>query len=703
SRVPFDTDGINEIVAEIRSALSRFPDGIRTIVTVPDFISRDLGFDHSHLQADLADLLREILLQKQGLAVVEINEARSIAVELERTGGDLRRLVPLLVEGEYRTDPRGQEGPSISIKVTLRKGEQEAVRIESGAIPIDAAGAFIVGTVQPEALNLLSESGGPGDAPGASFTRLIARADQFAEIGDFERAAALREAALLLQPQAVDQRVALVREYARWNHDPVEVWPRAASKGWDGPFWEYVVGQCRASWRRSLQHVERLILNRQVDLKVGGELFEDTIHSICGIRPTNAAQLGEEERLKKDFIRHVAPALFQLPSSDSPSMREQQRELAVYRIFEMAFLRADGNFLHEEDLDLVGDLLCELLPEDTPVPMVLLYRLKDGTRMFGGDPERNVSPEAWARFARRLMNSPRPLAKACGQYAWLCDHHYRLNQVSEALLAEAESLSASLDSAPLETLDISRHLKQVANEELGWARGAWQKTMATSALSRQEAAPPPNPTPSVEGPLVQAEGTILCERVRLDPLEILLVSQGPGSEKLEGHRWRAAGGSYGWLEIIPAWEGLDVVFSTGAILFLGADQTAREILVGEELSIGSVVFDGRHVWASGGYDQGVYVIDRDGHLVAHITAADGLPDSSYCTPLHVIGPGRVLAAGSIGIKGRGWLATLELVGTRPRVNVFHEAVKAWPHGDASAEAALDPTMRFFPEWIMGHR
>ena len=39
--------------------------------------------------------------------------------------------------------------------------------------------------------------------------------------------------------------------------------------------------------------------------------------------------------------------------------------------------RMDGEVLGEEDLQLLGDLICELLPADSPVSADLLWRLRD--------------------------------------------------------------------------------------------------------------------------------------------------------------------------------------------------------------------------------------------------------------------------------------------------------------------------------------
>lgn len=62
-------------------------------------------------------------------------------------------------------------------------------------------------------------------------------------------------------------------------------------------------------------------------------------------------------------------------------------------------------------------------------------------------------------------------------------------------------------------------------------------------------------------------------------------------------------------------------------------------IVDPKLSVHSVVFDGKYVWASGGYDNGVYILDRQGKVIAHVAAEHGLAGAYVYTPLDI---GRVL-------------------------------------------------------------
>jgi hypothetical protein len=347
------------LAAEVRALLTRFPQGVQSAVVVPDLISRDLRLEHVALKKSLAELLREALSHQRGLAVVELEEAKAIAGEHALTGGEIRRIVPLFAEGEYRTEPLAPGGPRLSISVTLKMAQRDSLKVESGSIPIDRAGRFMLQTVEPKLLESLKSPAATRFDAKEEFGRLVTRANQFAEIGDFSRSAELREAALLLEPEADAERVRLVRDYSAANDDPMEAWPKGARQTADDPFWSHIVSRSRELWRHSLYHVEYLVRNRRVEIKVATELLRSSLHSIALIRGIEAARLKEEEQLKKDFLRSVSPALMQLPGKNGQPPSLDERSGATWCIYENTFLRMDGNYLAEDDLVLAGDLLCD--------------------------------------------------------------------------------------------------------------------------------------------------------------------------------------------------------------------------------------------------------------------------------------------------------------------------------------------------------
>ena len=375
---------VSSLAAEIKQVLARFPQGVQSVVAVPDFISEDLQLENAGLQTGLAELLRGVLAREPGLALVEFDEAKSLAGEHELTGGEVRRVMPLFVEGKYRTEEIAAGGPQISIMLSLRMTRHDDLKLESGQIPLNTAGKFIVNTVRAKVLDLLKLSVTSEFDAGQEFVRLIQRAEQFAEIADFDRSTELREAALLLKPDANDQRIRLVQEYSSANYQLVNAWPKGAQRSANDPFWVQLVAHRRETWRRSLSQVEYLVRNHCVDITLGSQLSGNAINSITSIRGTEGDQLTEEENLKKEFLLNVAPALLKLSGNNGQPASREQLSTAANFLCDNALFRLDGNYLKEEDLVLEGDLLCDLLSEDTPLSMNLIYRLTDGTRIFGG-------------------------------------------------------------------------------------------------------------------------------------------------------------------------------------------------------------------------------------------------------------------------------------------------------------------------------
>ncbi len=700
-RIPVEMAGRRDaFVKEIYATLARFPAGVDSIVAVSDFLSRDLLFDYAHLQTDLAELLRQTLLSRHGIAVVGVAEAQAIAAEIERSGRNVRRARSLFVEGEYRTDPRAEGGPRISISAQIHPVHGERVALASGTIPLADAGTFIVERLIASLVELAGTDPGTARGPDDEFDRLVKRAAEFVEIGEFDRAAALREAALLLRPEAASERVQLVQDYMARNGLPSGGRPRTF-KGVDvaRQFSSSRARRCVGYARRTLQHVEYLVRNRQVTLRAGTRLFGRAIscmHGLNGFVRHGGAEecLPHNELLKKDFVRHVGPALLRLDCAPDRNARHRAEFLhsAAYQTFYHAFQRIDEAPRSADELALVGDLLCKVLPTDTPAMWNILAWLREGPRVLP-DAERDVALKTWQAFVDRIGSSRQPLLQAYGQYARLCDRRYRLGEVSKLLLADMEALREALNAEELKVLDSRGDFRGKVSEE----------------IANIERALRPEPRPAArrgaKGPSlrVSADGAIRCERVLLHPIDARIVLKDGSTKLLSEHHWRAGGGYSGWRGLVPAWEGTDVVYAGGALMYLDRTGQAREVLVDRKLSIDSVVFDGRYLWAAAGYSHGVYVLDSQGTTVAHATAVHGLPDAYVRMPLHPLSEGRVMAAGSFRYGGRGWLATIRLGPTGPHVNVFHEAVKTWPRSKETLQDLLDPALRFTPPWITEHR
>ncbi len=92
---------VADIAANVERTRTKFAGGVDQISAVSPILSKSLTHEFDHLQFGLAGLLGQALSEQPGTAVLEIEEARAIGIELERTGGNIKdRVVPTLIEAE---------------------------------------------------------------------------------------------------------------------------------------------------------------------------------------------------------------------------------------------------------------------------------------------------------------------------------------------------------------------------------------------------------------------------------------------------------------------------------------------------------------------------------------------------------------------------------------------------------------------------
>jgi len=200
--------------------------------------------------------------------------------------------------------------------------------------------------------------------------------------GEFQRSAALREAAMLLKPDADEQRIRLVREYTRRNSRLVEFGasPKGARQSQDDPFWMSVVTRVVSDWKRSLQHCEYLIRNRRLCREEATDLTYNAIRGITGVRIVYSKPLDECETIKKNFLRQVFVRIASLDPAAKVGRRRLTGALDVYHfLFDSALMRCNGNYYNADDLDPIADLLLNRLPDS----MWPSYKLNSFLRGIG--------------------------------------------------------------------------------------------------------------------------------------------------------------------------------------------------------------------------------------------------------------------------------------------------------------------------------
>jgi hypothetical protein len=676
-----------------------FAGGVRHVVAVPDFVSRDLTFEFSALQSDYAEVLRAAYRGIPGLALVAVDEAKSIAVERDVAAvadvAQTQRHVPMFIEGEYRTT-RDPESGQVSVRITVRARDmtKALVQRELEAVSLDQAGCRLL-TVFTTDLAGLTSAGGPAIDADGQYGLLIERADEFGALGDFRRSAALREAALLLRPDADAQRSQLVREYTRRNTRPVQFggWPDGARQGAGDPFWTAVVARVVGDWNRSLCHCEYLVRNRRLCREEATDLSANALHSITGVRTVYSGPLDACEAVKKEFLREVFARIATLDPAAKVGRHGLTGSLDVYHaLFDSALMRCDGNYYKGEDLDLIADLLLTRLPDSMWPSYRLTFFLSDAGTRTGretGHTYYRFTGEEYEAFLNRLTASDRPLVRIYGRYGTLCLRRYGKQETSQELLQEARSIVADAQKAGFGPRQYDYFMGQLRDQAAWLARDLAPTDPATMTPSLRPAALPPAPPTS---------------RVSLDPIELAVVGTGQAGEKLSPEmRWRSPGGWGGVSRFRPMGNGLDAFWAAGAVLFMRSPGELTPVLADERLRVDDVVSDGRYVWVAASCAWGLSVLDWDGRELIRVGTDNGLPPCDcFGMVVYPLNPGRVLASGSFDEGQRAWIASVGFDGATATVDVILEATKVWDYRNKDNPTNTDPAMTFTPQAMFEH-
>jgi hypothetical protein len=214
------------VVEMARETREHFVGGVKWVVAVPHFLSKDLTHDFDHLQSGFASLLETALSAAPGVAVLETEEATSIGKELDIGGeASVDRVVPLFVAGTYETHrvaptAATQPGEAWPVQVTLSVVVSDGARVirtfERKAVSLATAVDALSRELPAAILGAKLEDMSPLE-PEQEFARLVARAEEFTNVGAWDHAVALREAALLIDPGDVKQRKRILRQV--YAHD----------------------------------------------------------------------------------------------------------------------------------------------------------------------------------------------------------------------------------------------------------------------------------------------------------------------------------------------------------------------------------------------------------------------------------------------------------------------------------------------------
>ena len=67
------------------------------------------------MQREYPQLLARSLMTQPGIAVISLGEAQQIARELQLTGDEIQRFVPVFIEGDYAVNTSGEAAEALII------------------------------------------------------------------------------------------------------------------------------------------------------------------------------------------------------------------------------------------------------------------------------------------------------------------------------------------------------------------------------------------------------------------------------------------------------------------------------------------------------------------------------------------------------------------------------------------------------------
>ncbi len=717
-------EAVSRCTAAINATRERFPAGVQQMIGVPPFVSRNLTHDYDHLQSAYASLVAESLRAQPGVAVIEIDEAQEIRKELALAGDRLeQRVVPLFVEGTYKVtaaDPASPPTIEIDVRLTDEIGvgqdihekqlsEEEVIRFLREDLPRQ----ILQGT----------ESRRPGSLTAAQQRELLrSRAETFFQLGEYEHATALREAALLLQADDWRERLVLIGYYRRWFE--FRKLADDSHRLTDAEVTRRRHADRLAIFYKMLPHVEILVRRRQLNL---GEAVQVAAMACRGITIMSLASEneygGQAKQVADEFFWRVYPAIPGLDASlrkgsyDAslqkmmgwqvreipPSPRERQLrhfdESAIFYILAHSPRPASiGRSLSHGDYSRTLDDLYRYLTQLAPP-----WPTQPGGNLVVANLNRLIetgclTQEDVRAFYQRLIHSGSPLAAFYGRCG-LLSLDLNVSQdakIDSRALHEIDSLLESVhrfDGGESYRRGEAKYLTEL----LGQMRSAITRRIdGTVAQKRHEL--PPNPIPAIVPspqvtfvPIPSVEcpwyGLVKCN----DSLDVM---------------W-----SFDSVFVMRQRGDLDKIFTldTGSNYYRPTDQ------------VYSAGWDGRNVWVAT-MSSGVFIVSPDGEIVGQVDLDDGLPlvdagllsrpvrgyvhaSSNSPLRLHPISLGRCLAIGQYGKEKRIWIALLSLGDgdddATYRAKVFHTATK--DSSERRAAAQEDPEALFTPSWLLEHQ
>ncbi|MEQ8790983.1 MAG: CsgG/HfaB family protein [Pirellulaceae bacterium] len=734
----FDPDRLEESAARCHSSIQqtrvRFREGVKHLVGVTQLLSKNLTHDFDHLQSGYAALLEAALTTYPGVAVVEIEEARAISRELQIGGGELKaKVAPVFVEGEFTIAKNDRpEAPTVDLKLQIRdaKGVRQSWRRDG--VAMDDVPELLVSSLAGQIVKLSADQRVAPLSRRQQQRLLAARAGAFAQLGLWRQSTALREAALLLDPDDVESRMALIVDYLHWLRKLKPMYEaRFAHKSGRADdaadrlaeFQTAIaqVDEQRLAYFRLLgSHCNLLIARRQLNLRESALVVLGACYSLLEM---DIPSLDGEAEIKQSVETFFWNAAQQFPSLDNklrdgrlhPALRraltfqrqsglrmlagraQEERwseakqihwfailagnficsDLARSRTWEWrrTFFQPKSGFDDRRTLDRFDRLITQVVPTVTPLSLMSRKTLAPVGASFPGMVQQGrLNADEVRTFYQRLEKSGQPLNVFYARCGLLALEAYVDKQVDREALAEADALIQWIESDPFRKSDSGKEsfLTFLIPLRAQIARSL-NINVAKSHKLPANPIPPYDPKP----------------RVRFAPLDDL-----PGDA----------------LELTKCSETLDMIRALDAVYVIFEQGVVRRIF--ENATVHAAAWDGENIWIVTAAD-GVHIISPRGRVLGRIDAKHGLPpyESARTPPqfahfhkspvwLHAVEPGRCIAVGALAGSRRLWFAEFSRDEDGEfRSRIFHTATKT-PDDQSGRGRDDDPERVFRPQYLL---
>lgn len=645
----------------IQDRRQQFAAGIHTIVGLAPLACRNIEHGFDHLQQRYFDMLTGRLMTIPGLALLEMPEARTIASEPGAGDQAQDRLLPIMVECEYRVAVE-QNASQVQFKAQLTGASIET--IDSPKLTFEQSTAWLGNELVEQ---ILKRGRGKPLKLSDQQALLAQRADYLMRLGDLKGAVQCREAYLLAEPSSVEQRTAIIEDLLTLGNRSAS----AASSGMTGvrertarlvemaAYWTPIV----------LDHLAYLIENREVDqakaidlmgrMQAVRFLLGSYVHVVQLVKDEKDVRAGLDMLLSANrrFVLQTAAKVLVLDAAPSSTAEFEHRQLAAWQSAVMRMV-ADDIALNAGAMDsfrYLEQVILDRIPEELPTNWEVLNAIFTYRRSFSPMRVRkrdgtyesvaiHIEEEAMQAWLQRLAVSRHLHLRLYGRAIQLMDKlptgevalstelQNELDQLITEMRARPQSQLRGNNGARLEAL----------LDRLSYVSSRYKPQQATQT----EVGRPPLPAND------RIAGKMSIEKLNIKfPAEM---------EEIKDY--------------IKTDQGVDIVVGT-RVGVLKDDLSFSPI--GPKLSWqDSVAWDGEHLWIAQ-LNRGISRYDLQGNLVGQLTANEGLPGNDVDLQVLAIQKNQLLVHGSIGsdIGGnrRCWLALVSVVNDAPQIKIIHEA------------------------------